>query len=149
MILQQLVDNRVLWLDACTSDPCINAFVAAHCYYSQSRSSIQGSNDSIVPVADWYGRHNVQNLQEEIHALEMDRQGAVDKQVTAQDAEPLVDDKSQIGCMVLHTVQDNESTMSSSSKGATFKMSVNSRTSRFINRFMAAADVPGQRSDKP
>ena len=100
----------------------------------------------MVPADDWHDRHIVQNIQEDIHVLQMDRQGTVDKPVTDQDAEPLVDDKSHIGCMVLHTVQDNKSTMSGSSKGSTVETSVNSRSSRFINRVMVAADVPTHNS---
>ena len=115
-------------------------------HLNHCRLSNLSLDDHNVPVDDWNVIDNRRHPREVIHALQMNRQGAVDKPVTAQDAEPLVDDKSH---MVLHTVQDKKSTTSSSSKGSTVETSVNSRSSRFIIRVMAAADVPEQCSDKP
>ena len=128
MILRQLETDNKLWLHECTSAPCVKAFVATHCHFSQCRSSDQNSDDHNILVHDWCVIDNRQTLQEEIHARQIQHEGAADTSETAQDVEVLVSDKSQIGCMVLHTVQDNKSTMSSSSKGSTFKSSANSRT---------------------
>ena len=68
-----------------------------------------------------------------------------------------VDDRSQLDCTVGHAHDDNTSTSTgrttvkykARSRGLVVAPSATSRSSRFINRVMAAANVPKQLSDEP
>jgi hypothetical protein len=90
----------------------------------------------------------VHRLEEEIHHVQSDAGHLVGKSETLEDVDGQVDDGSQLDCIVGLTRDDNTST-STGWTTVNYKSSANSRTGRFIDRVMAAANVPGQCSYEP
>ena len=156
MILQQLKAYGTLWMFDCVSEPCINAFITHHCHFSHMMSGDQRLSDLLLQ-ADRHKVNAIQQPHEEVAQVQIGAEPLVDNSEALKDLDGHVDDRSQIDCIVGLTRDDNNSTSTgwttekstAKSRGIVVAPSATSRSSRFIHRVMAAANVPTQLGDEP
>ena len=100
---------------------------------------------NLPPVADRREIDLIHQLQQDVAQVQIGAEHLVGDSEALEHHEERVDDRSQIDCIVGRTQDDNNS---ASSGWTTMKYRSNSRTGRFIDRVMASANVPGQRSNE-
>ena len=70
MILRQLTDNKCLWMDQCTLNLCITAFIAKNSHGSQAAGSgAQDSSNHDVPIDDPEPHELVQQPQQSLRTV--------------------------------------------------------------------------------
>ena len=136
-------------LSDCARNPCITAFITHHCHFSQMMSGDYKLSD-LQAQADRNQIDVIQQLQEEVAQVQIGAESLVDNSEALEDLDGHVDDRSQIDCIVGLTRDDDNSrstgwttvTRTVRSRGLVVAPSATPRSSRFINRVMAAANVP-------